>query len=318
MILATLLPAVALAAAPAPSAPTPPPVLIEQRAQGEAPASAQLDDPLVDPATVALDPTSRPKPRHARGDPLEGFNRGMFGIHQTLDKAIYRPVAMGYKHIVPKPARSGLRNFFTNLTEPIVFLNYLLQLKPGKAAETFARFGINSTLGLAGFFDIAKREDFKLPHRDNGFGSTLARYGVGPGPYLFLPFLGPSTLRDFVGTPVDGAVLPVAIGVPFDRAEYQLASGLLIGLDRRAEADPELRALFAGAVDPYATLRSAFLQSRAAEVAELRGRRGKKPQVDAPELDDPLTDPDASGAHELQDPLADPAIAQPEAVPPRL
>lgn len=270
-------------------------------------SAAELADPLADPETappglVAAD-AGAPK------DPLEGFNRAMFEIHQGLDKSIYRPAAMGYKHVVPKPVRSGLRNFFSNLTEPIVFLNYLLQLRFGKAARTLGRFTINSTIGLGGILDVAASKDIGLRHRNNSFGDTLAYYGVGPGPYLFLPLIGPTTLRDVLGGPLDGAVLPVAVGKPFDSWQYQLASGVITGLDLRAESDPELKALFAGAVDPYATLRSVWLQNRAAEVSELRHHRKSASPV--PELTDTLRDPAAasspSEARELQDPLADPA-----------
>ena len=94
-------------------------------------------------------------PRHARGDPLEGINRRFFALNAGLDHAIFRPLAMGYKHGVPRFARSGLRNFFSNLTEPIVFLNDLLQLKPGRAAKTLVRFVVNSTIGIGGLADPA-------------------------------------------------------------------------------------------------------------------------------------------------------------------
>ncbi|WP_176593862.1 VacJ family lipoprotein [Sphingobium sp. EM0848] len=241
-------------------------------------------------------------------DPLEGFNRAMFGVHQTVDKAILRPVAMGYKKVVPKPIRSGARNAISNLSEPFIFVNFLLQGKPGKAVETFARFIVNSTLGIAGLFDIAKRKDFNLPHRANGFGTTLAIYGVKAGPYLFLPLIGPTTLRDVLGKPADDGLLPLAVGRPFSTWEYQLSTGLVGGLDMRAEADPELRALFGDAVDPYATLRSVYLQNRAAEIEEIRGRHARKKAGDLPELSEPLTDPVPSDAPELQDPMADPAV----------
>lgn len=251
-------------------------------------------------------PAPHTRHHHAKGDPLEGFNRTMFGIHQAIDHAVLRPAAMGYKSAVPRPVRSGLRNVLSNLTEPFVFLNFLLQGKPGKAGETFARFAINSTMGWAGLFDLAKRPVFKLPHRDNGFGTTLALYGVKSGPYLFLPLVGPATLRDMVGKSVDDAVLPVGVGAPFDSWEFQLGTGVIGGLDERAEADPELRALFADAIDPYATLRSVYLQDRAAQIEQIRGRHRDKakagpalavpgPAGSAPELDDPLSDP-ASGS----------------------
>lgn len=248
------------------------------------------------------------RPHHAKGDPLEGFNRRMFRAHQGFDRRFFRPAAMGYKHALPKVMRGGIRNVIRNLGEPIVFLNYLLQLKPGKAAETAGRFLINSTLGFGGLVDMAKTPGIRLPHRDNGLGNTLAFYGVKPGPYLFLPFVGPTTLRDLIGGRGDALVLPLAVGSPFDRLEYQIPKGVLSGLDARAEADDDLNALFAGAVDPYATLRSVYLQNRIAEIQQLKG--AKKAKAGA-ELDDPLADPSGDAAPaatpELADPLDDPA-----------
>lgn len=98
------------------------------------------------------------------------------------------------------PIRSGLRNFRFNLHEPIVCVNFLFQHKVGKAGETLARFAINSTIGVAGVFDMAKRRTFRLPRRRNGFGDTMGFYGVKPGPYFFLPLIGPTTARDLLGT----------------------------------------------------------------------------------------------------------------------
>lgn len=262
----------------------------------------------VSPVTADTTPTASPaapppaRRTHAKGDPFEGFNRAMFRLNQRFDKAIFRPVAFAYKTVVPKPVRGGLRHFFSNLTEPIVFLNDLLQLKPKRAIKTFARFLINSTAGVGGLLDLAKGDG--LPHRDNGFGNTLARYGVKPGPYLFLPFFGPSTLRDFAAGQADSLVLPIAVGDPFDRFELQVPRGVLTGLDLRVESDAELKALLDGAADPYATLRSVYLQNRALEVSEVRGKPASSP------LDDPLADP-------LVDPEAPPADGKaPTAEPP--
>jgi len=347
-----LLPAVALIATPAQEQTTPPPappIVAPAPTAGSAPIVAPVSpvapqppitdsspssssaaipefaDPLSDPESATAT-TAGEAPFRAtavdpnRGDPLEGFNRAMFGIHQALDKAIYRPLAMGYQHVVPKPVRSGFRNFLSNLTEPVVFLNYLLQFKFGKAAETLARFTVNSTLGVGGLFDVAKTKEFNLPHRSNSFGDTLAYYGVGPGPYIFLPLVGPTTLRDVLGGPLGGAVLPVAVGNPFNDWRFQFPTGVINGLDRRAESDQELRALFGGAVDPYATLRSVWLQHRAGEVSALRHHRIEAPSPS--EFDDPLRDPGApatapseSGTPELQDPLADPAAPAPAEAP---
>lgn len=293
MILAALL----LAAAPLP------------QQQG---ATPELSDPLADPAATL--PTAQPVVVAApdtRGDPLERTNRRFFDAQQKFDRRFFRPAAMGYKKAVPRPVRSGLRNFFRNLGEPIVALNYLLQLKPGKAAETVGRFVINTGLGVGGLVDVARAPGVRLPHRANGFGNTLALYGVKPGPYLFLPFVGPTTVRDLLGGQADGLVLPLAVGKPFNQLEYQIPKGTITGLDRRAEADAELNALFSGAVDPYATLRSVYLQNRAGEIEALRGRKRAK------QADDGLIDPAAAKtmAPELDDPLTDPATITPSPRP---
>ncbi|HWK34918.1 VacJ family lipoprotein [Sphingomonas sp.] len=292
------------------------PALTLLAAQAQAQAARPVDTLVQEQAWTPPPPVRRTlpasvaAPRHAPGDPLEHFNRRMFTLHQRADKAAFRPVAMGYKHVVPKPARSGLRNVFSNLREPVVFLSYLLQLKPGKAAETLGRFVINTGLGLGGLIDVAKEPRVNLPHRANGLGNTLAFYGVKPGPYLFLPFVGPTTLRDLVGGQGDGMVLPLAVGKPFDRLEYQIPRGVVVGLDARAEADDDLKALFSGAVDPYATLRSVYLQNRAGEIAQLKGAHADTGPDDM--LDDPAG-PTTPNAAELDDPLVDPAATAPEA-----
>ena len=161
----------AMLADPAPpiiSAIEPPPPPLE-------PPAAQVGTP----AAVVI-----AKKHHAPGDPLEGFNRANYKFSTGIDKAVLRPVALAYRHIVPRPARDGLRNFLSNIGEPFVFANDVLQLKIGRAIKTVGRFVINSTLGLAGLFDTAKRKPFHLPHHNNSLGDTLGFYGVGPGPSL--------------------------------------------------------------------------------------------------------------------------------------
>lgn len=283
-----------------------------------APAPVQAREtasPVAAPGTTAR--SAQRGDVRTKGDPLEGFNRAMYRLHTGLDRVIFRPVAFGYKAVVPKPVRSGIRNIFNNLPEPIVFLNDLLQLRPKRAVKTFARFLINSTAGIGGLLDLAK--DDGLPRRTNGFGNTLARYGVGPGPYIFLPFFGPSTLRDLTAGQADSFVLPLAIGNPFDRLEFQLPRGGVTGLDLRIETDGQLKALLDGATDPYATLRSVYLQNRAAEVAEVRGDGAAQPLLDDP-LPDPEPDaPPATPPQASADPAAattPAAPATPEAPPP--
>lgn len=192
-----------------------------------------------------------------------------FAITQDVDRAVIRPVALAYQRIVPDPLRSGFRNFLNNLREPVVFLNFLLQIKPGKAAETFGRFAINTTIGGAGLFDMAKRKPFKLARRRNGFGNTLGYYGVGPGPFFFLPIVGPTTLRDFFGDNLDRLVVPTIVGKPFDKPVYVISVGVLSSLDQRAEFDEKLQVLHEGSADPYASTREDYLRSRQAAIDEL-------------------------------------------------
>lgn len=298
---------------------------IAQTTPTPAPASAPVPADAAKLPTAARALTTAPETtvigrRHnAPGDPLEGVNRRFFRGFRRADSALLRPAALGYRHAVPRPLRSGLRNFFSNLTEPVVFVNYLLQFKPGKAAETLARFVVNSTAGVGGLIDVAKTKAIHLPYRPNGFSDTLGYYGVKPGPYFFLPFIGPTTLRDLIGAPIDGAVLPLVLNPPFGKLYYQIPRGVITGLDAREQSDSDLNALYSGAVDPYATLRSVYLQDRAAEIAHLHGRR--KVKGGTGELGDPLTDPAApttapAGA-ELADPLTDPAApASTPATPP--
>ncbi|RYD41265.1 MAG: VacJ family lipoprotein [Sphingomonadales bacterium] len=137
------------------------------------------------------------------GDPLQEANIASYRVVQSVDKALVAPVATGYQGIVPEPVRDGLGNALRNLSEPINFLNFLLQFKLGKAAETLGRFVVNTTFGVGGLVDVAKTEPFNLPYRRNGFANTLGFYGVEPGPYFYLPLLGPTTLRDLAGNSID-------------------------------------------------------------------------------------------------------------------
>ena len=211
--------------------------------------------------------------RHApAGDPLEHVNETSFAATQAVDRALVGPVASGYKQVIPEPIRNGLRNVLNNLHEPVVLLNFLIQMKPGKASETLGRFAINSTLGAAGLFDMAKRPAFNLPRRPNGFADSLGYYGVKPGPYLFLPLVGPTTLRDLVGGGADRLVLPLALGKPFTQPAYTIPTAIVSALNRRVEIDENLRHLREQAPDPYAALRKFYLQKRQDEIDDLRGR----------------------------------------------
>lgn len=237
-------------------------------------------------------------------DPWERTNRKFFNLHQKIDRAALRPAALGYKSAVPRPLRTGLRNAIRNLTEPVVFVNDVLQAKPGRAARTFTRFVGNSVFGIAGLWDIAGKTG--LPHRDNGFGLTMARYGVKPGPYVFIPLMGPSTQRDVVGSGVDFATDPFTwIKVP-GRVIFGATRVVVGGLDTRAELDPQLEQINSTATDPYATLRSLYLQNRQASVDE-----GEVNLEALPDFDDPGADAAASPAD------SNPANPPPPAYAPR-
>jgi len=243
-------------------------------------------------------------------DPLEGFNRISFKVSMALDKAVIRPAAMAYKTVVPKPLRDGTRNALSNLGEPIVLLNDLLQLKPKRAARTLGRFLLNSILGLGGLFDIAKEKKFKLPHHANSLGDTLGFYGVKPGPYIYMPILGPTTLRDAIGS-AEGRI-PGALSIdPLNRNDQLgLAAVIAGGLDQRVENDFDLKTLLEDAVDPYATFRSTWLQDRQGEIDGLKAPDGVEPgSVTTPDaLSDPLVDP-------LDDPAAPEPRPEPQATP---
>jgi phospholipid-binding lipoprotein MlaA len=214
---------------------------------------------------------------HAPGDPAQAINMESYALTQSVDKAIVGPIAIGYRHVVPSPIRSGLHNAIFNLREPTIFLNYILQIKPGKAAETLGRFVINSTVGVAGLIDVAKRHPFNLPHRPNGFADSFGFYGIKPGPYMFLPLVGPTTLRDLIGGGLDRLVLPVAVGHPFNQLAYSIPTGVISALDHRVRIDEQLQET-RSATNPYAAMRAAYLASRQAEID---GLKGKAPGIDA-------------------------------------
>lgn len=221
-----------------------------------------------DEAAAAADDVVVLGRRPSSTDPLERVNEQSFKAIQAVDGAVVAPLARGYKKGVPKSVRRGIHNFLDNVQEPIVFLNYLLQLKPGKAVETLGRFAINTTVGIAGVVDGATKKPFNLPHRPNSLANTLGYHGVGPGPYLFLPLIGPTTVRDLFGTAADRLVLPTTVGAPFNRSYYAIPTNVLSALDYRVAFDETLTELH-NASDPYAATRKNYLARRKAEIDRL-------------------------------------------------
>lgn len=141
-------------------------------------------------------------------DPFEGLNKFSFEVNKGMDRYFVRPVSSGYKKFVPKPARKGMTNFLRNLMEPWTAINEILQLDIAEAGHTLSRFVVNSTVGIAGLFDPATKTGLERHNED--LGQTLAVWGVPPGPYVMLPFFGPSNLRDTFGLGVDFLVEPVS------------------------------------------------------------------------------------------------------------
>jgi phospholipid-binding lipoprotein MlaA len=150
-------------------------------------------------------------------DPLEGFNRRVYKFNAKFDKYVFLPVAKTYRAVTPDIVEGGVLHFFSNLSEVGTFFNSALQLKGKKAAITAGRFGANSTLGLLGTLDVAKK--MHLPRQSEDFGQTLASYGLGPGPYLVIPFLGPSSLRDASGKIVDNLLTRVVVDAAIDELD---------------------------------------------------------------------------------------------------
>ncbi len=215
-------------------------------------------------------------------DPFEGFNRGTYGLNKSLDRAVVRPTAIAYRRVLPKPAREGVHNVLTNLGAPVVFLNDVLQIQAGSASETAVRFGVNTTVGVLGLFDVASRMGVYAHRAD--FGQTLGHYGVATGPYVFLPIFGPSSVRDSLGLVVNLAANPFNYA-HFD-GDVATKAVVVIGgaLDTRGELDKDLRDLDHSATDPYVTTRTIWIQNRSAFI------RGDKP-VDVSALPDFSADP---------------------------
>lgn len=245
--------------------------------------SADEDDDTQDPGEIIVEGSYGP----VEADPIGAFNEESFRITRDLDQAFVEPVAYAYRDGLPDPLRDGLGNVVRNLQEPANFLNYLLQFKFGDAFETLGRFAINSTLGLGGLFDIAEKPGIGLPYRRNGFANTLGYYGVGNGAYLYLPITGATTVRDLIGNTLDQAVLPVAVGSPFNTPEYAVPYFVVSNLDARLEVDEELDRIDA-TIDPYAARRDTYLYRRERDIALLKGEEPPEPPAILQEIEEGL------------------------------
>jgi len=200
-------------------------------------------------------------PRANPADPFEPFNRGVTSFNDKVDEAVLVPVATAYQRVLPSMVRTGVSNFFGNLGDVWSFANSVAQLKLQNSAETFMRVNVNTFFGLGGLLDIATEAG--IDRHEEDFGQTLGRWGVGAGPYVVLPLLGPSTLRDTAALPVDRA--GSVIGNMNDVA-WRNSLSVLEVVDTRAKYLRAGRLLDDAALDKYTFTRDAFLQHRRNDV----------------------------------------------------
>lgn len=193
----------------------------------------------------------------AEVDPFEEFNRGVFTFNESLDNTVFEPTARAYRDHMPEFVQDRVHDFFSNLGDVSTLANQILQFKAEDSVTTFSRVVINTTVGLAGLFDVAS--DMGMEQTDEDFGQTLAVWGVGDGPYIMLPILGPSTLRDTAGFYVDSTA-NTSFNAHLDGGE-QTAATLTNALDIRTELLP-VTDLLDSADDPYIAMRSSYLQKR--------------------------------------------------------
>jgi phospholipid-binding lipoprotein MlaA len=212
-------------------------------------------------------------------DPFEKMNRSIHTFNLETDRIFLKPIAKGYERFIPGPVRKGVNNFFSNLWEPMTIVNDLLQGKFGYAAKDTTRFLVNSTVGILGIFDVASRVD--LGRRKEDFGQTLAVWGIPPGPYLVLPFLGPSSIRDTTGLVPQFFYGDALLYIDSPEVWYAAGTRLvdtrsrLLGTDDILDLQP----------DTYLFLREAYRQQRINQIHD-----GNPPGADLEETEDALID----------------------------
>lgn len=190
-------------------------------------------------------------------DPWESFNRSVDAFNQGFDRSIARPVAETYKNYTPDPVQTGVSNFFSNLGDIVVTLNDLLQFKFTQAAQDLGRFAFNTTAGLFGLIDVSSHMGFPKHHED--FGQTLATWGVGSGPYVVLPFLGPNTVRSSAGIAADWQADPI---YTITDSSARWSAIILRAVDTRARFLEATKLMEKSGIDPYVFTRNAYLQHR--------------------------------------------------------
>lgn len=199
-------------------------------------------------------------PARAEYDPFESLNRNLYAINDAVDRVTLKPIARGYRAVIPEFARRGVTNFSRNLFTPRSAINNFLQGKPGPGFKDFGRFIVNSTLGFGGLIDVATAQG--MPEYDEDFGQTLAVWGLPEGPFLFIPILGPNTLLDAISIPVDLATDPL---YHYDNSSVRDKVYALRLIDLRMRL-LTAETLLEDSKDPYLTLRESYLQNRRFQV----------------------------------------------------
>lgn len=216
-------------------------------------------------AGCATGPHANPK------DPIEPFNRGVQRFNDGVDEAVLKPVATAYREVVPDLVRTGVSNFFANLRDLWSSVNAALQLRPQEAVENFMRFSVNTFWGIGGLMDIAT--EMRIERTTLDFGQTLGRWGVPSGPYLVLPFMGPSTVRDAVamGVETSGDLLSGMDHIPSRNSLYALRV-----VEARANLLRAGSLLDQAALDKYSFTRDAYLQRRESQIRALTGKEDEE------------------------------------------
>lgn len=229
--------------------------------------------------------------RTTNADPLQKINRGVYKFNDVVDRATLKPLAKGYQKVTPQWMRTGVSNFFSNLGEPWTIVNELFQGKPKAMGQQTGRFLINTTLGIGGLFDVASRMNLQVQKED--FGQTLAVWGVPSGPYVVLPLLGPSSIRDGFGR------VPDYYGHPLTYADvnWKVRTGLaVVGAVSAREKLLSVEGILNKAYDPYSVVRDVWVQQREYEIYD-----GNPPQPrDEEDMDDDTdddTNSDNSASH---------------------
>jgi phospholipid-binding lipoprotein MlaA len=257
-----------------------------QGVQAAAAAASKLVSPAAaeQPASAAAPPPEPVKPDDAPSlktyDPWGRLNRFTYRFNTRFDEAIFLPVANGYRRLVPSPLRAGVHSFFANLTEVDSVINYTLQGRLHRSVRSLGRFVINTTLGIGGLIDVAGKL-LQLPYEPTGFGTTLAKWGMHPGPYLVIPLYGPSTFREGAGLAVDYATLYEINLADLYRGDQSWGLGVANAVDQRANID--FRYYSTGSPFEYETIRFLIVRKQLIEDAGLhKAKPLPKPNPEEP------------------------------------